>query len=112
MGVLFVILIGFQIFYIPWDDTPIKGIRKKKLYGPLLKNNMERLTPHVQAVNRINTAISTRRNEFVSQYRAGHMGRRALTYEPELDRGVYQTLKEYEHTGTAYEHVRSNLNGY
>ncbi|HYK08483.1 MAG TPA: hypothetical protein VEW42_03225 [Candidatus Eisenbacteria bacterium] len=73
---------------------------------------MERPTPHVQAVNRINTAISARRDEFVSQYRAGHMGRRALTYEPELDRGVYQTLKEHRHEGTAYEHVRNNLNGY
>lgn len=73
---------------------------------------MERPTPHLQAVNRINTAISTRRDEFVSQYRAGHMGRRALTYEPELDRGVYQTLKENKHEGTAYEHVRNNLNAY
>lgn len=73
---------------------------------------MERPTPHLQAVNKINTAISTRRDEFIAQYRQGHMGRRVLTYEPELDRGVYQTLKEHKHEGTAYTHVKNNLNAY
>lgn len=73
---------------------------------------MTELTPHLQQVNTINQAITARRREFVSQYRNKQMGSTALTYEPALDRGVYQTLREYRHMGTAYEHTKNELNAY
>lgn len=69
-------------------------------------------TPHLQDVERINKAISKRRHEFVAEYKAKTMGSRALTYEPALDRGTYQILKQYEDQGSAYEHVKNNLNAY
>lgn len=72
----------------------------------------ERLSPHLQTVNRINGAIATRRDRFIDQYRQGHMGSRLLTYEPALDREVYKTLNNFRNEGTAYEHARNNLNGY
>lgn len=68
---------------------------------------------HLQKVQEINTALTHRRNSFIERYKAGHMGSRALTYEPALDREIYQTLKTFENgDANAYEHAKNNLNGY
>ncbi len=72
----------------------------------------ERASLHLQQVNRINAALTDRRNSFVAQYQNGRMGSRLLTYEPKLDREVYKTLKTFQDGSTAYDHAKNNLNGY
>ncbi|HSD98962.1 MAG TPA: hypothetical protein VLB73_04725 [Patescibacteria group bacterium] len=73
---------------------------------------MEGSPQHLQKVQEINSAILTTRNNFIGHYRRGNMGSRLLTYEPGLDRGVYQTLKTFEHIPeeSAYIRARNELN--
>ena len=75
---------------------------------------MERLSPHLQKVQDINCAITKRRNQFIAEYQNPHQGKRALTYEPALDREVYKVLKKFQHDGEqhAYIHARNELNAY
>lgn len=61
----------------------------------------------------INCAILATRNDFIGKYRRKQMGSQLLTYEPALDREVYQTLKTFQDPASkSYQEVRNNLNSY
>ncbi len=71
-------------------------------------------SPHMQKVQEIHSAVTARRNKFLTEYQNPRQGKRALTYEPALDREVYKVLKRYEHDPekNAYVHVQNELNAY
>jgi len=72
------------------------------------------MTETLHTYEQINKALNRRRDQFTHEYKRGEHGSSVLTYEPEVDRQVYKTLKTFEKTSENkdFEKVQESLNDY